>query len=168
MTYEIEKEFTFLLKNIPEIVRDWKIEYMRDVYIPKESLHPQIRLRQRGHMYFLTKKTPLREGDTSEMKEETIHLTEQEFKFFDESMKGKELEKNRYSSIENDLNIEIDEYLGDLKPLIVMDIEWKFEKPTQEIISKFDIVREITDEYNLAAGMLAGKKYNEIEKYLKI
>ena len=85
--------------------------------------------------------------------------------FLEKSLVGNVLEKTRYSKKFDGYVIEIDEYLGNLAPLKVMDIEWDDEVKDLDL-STFDIKKEITLQNNLAAGNLAGKSYAEIEKHL--
>jgi adenylate cyclase len=162
---EIEKESTFLLNSIPTNLSDWKKEYTKDTYLPPDALHPMIRLRKRGEQLFMTKKYPRIPNDFSTMIEETINLLDHEYEFLEKNLKGNVLEKTRYSKKFNGYIIEVDEYLGDLAPLKVMDIEWENE-PQELDLSSFDIKKEITQQNSLAAGNLAGKKYTDIEKHL--
>lgn len=166
MTKEIEKEQTYLLETLPADLTEYNLEYTKDTYYPPQNNNPQIRLRQRGDHFFLTKKYPKVEGDLSTMIEETIHLSKLEFEFLDKSLEGKSIEKNRYSRKTGDLIIEIDEYLGQLNPLKVLDIEWESEKPTDAILGLFKIQKEITQVKELAAGKLAGKSYDEIKQHI--
>ncbi|NJK70995.1 MAG: hypothetical protein HC932_01920 [Thermales bacterium] len=163
--YEIENESTYLLNSIPDNLDDWKKEYTKDTYLPPDADHPMIRLRKRGEKLFMTKKYPKTSGDLSTMVEETINLIDYEYGFLEKNLIGNVLEKTRYSKKFNGYTIEIDEYLGDLAPLKVMDIEW--EEEVKELdLSRYDIKKEITQQNSLAAGVLAGKKYSDIEKYL--
>ena len=140
---------------------------MQDTYYPPNTDNPQIRLRQRGDRCILTKKYPLVGNDLSTMVEESINLTESEYKFLNQSLAGHKIIKNRYSRNFGDYLIEIDEYLEDLKPLIVLDIEWFTHRQIDtEIISQFDVIKEITDISVLAAGKIAGKSYADIKEYL--
>jgi CYTH domain-containing protein len=111
----------------------------------------------------LTKKYPKIEGDLSTMIEETIYLSLIEYTWLESKVAGNVLEKNRYSKEFEGYIIEIDEYLGELAPLVVMDIEYEIAKP---IITPFEelIVKEITQNSSLAAGKIAGKKYEDIIK----
>jgi adenylate cyclase len=162
---EIEHESTFLLNSIPENLIDWKKEYTKDTYLPPDAGHPMIRLRKRGEQLFMTKKYPKIPGDFSTMVEETINLLDYEYNFLENNLKGNVLEKTRYSKKFDGYTIEIDEYLGTLSPLKVMDIEW--ENGVQSLdLSGYDIKKEITQQNNLAAGNLAGKNYAEIEELL--
>lgn len=166
MAKEIEKENTYLLSSVSEDVRrGWECEFTKDTYYPPDTNNPQLRLRQRGEAsYFLTKKYPKVEGDLSTMIEETIHLSEKEFSFLEISLRGLTITKNRYKKQFNEYTIEIDEYIGDLAPLIVLDIEWEGERPKVEL-KDFDIIKEITNTAELAAGQIAGKRYEEIKKH---
>lgn len=164
---EIEKELTFLLNKLPDDIESWESEFLADTYVPENSDNPQVRLRQRGNKYYLTKKYPLDAKDLSTMVEETINLSQQEYEYFQLAIKGKYLAKTRYVKKINDLTIEIDQYLDNLAPLLVLDIEWQSQSPEKSLIDSFDIVREITQTANLAAGKIAGKNYEDIEQYLK-
>lgn len=162
---DIEKESTFLLNSIPTTLTNWKKEYTKDTYLPPDANHPMIRLRKRGRQLFMTKKYPRIPGDFSTMVEETINLLDYEYEFLEKNLQGNVLEKTRYSKKFDGYTIEIDEYLGDLAPLKIMDIEW--ENESQELdLSEYDIKKEITQQNSLAAGNLAGKKYSDIERYL--
>jgi adenylate cyclase len=162
---EIERETTYLLSSIPTNLSDWKLEYTKDTYLPPDAHHPMIRLRKRGDQLFMTKKYPKVTGDFSTMVEETINLLDYEYEFLENNLKGNVLEKNRYSKKFAGYTIEVDEYLGNLAPLKVMDIEWDGD-PQELDLSMFDIKKEITQNNNLAAGNLAGKNYADIEKHL--
>jgi adenylate cyclase len=162
---DIERESTFLLNTIPTNLTDWKKEYTKDTYLPPDAGHPMIRLRKRGESLFMTKKYPKVAGDFGTMVEETINLLDYEYKFLEKNLAGNVLEKTRYSKKFDGYTIEIDEYLGDLSPLKVMDIEWDGEIQDLDL-SSYDINKEITQQNSLAAGNLAGKKYSEIEKFI--
>ena len=165
---EIEKEDRYLLKQLPiSLLDDWRKETIVDIYYPNDSDNPQIRLRQRGSRYLLTKKCPLVDDDLGTMVEETIRLSEEEKNFLDKHLPGKIISKNRYSKDFQNYKIEIDEYLGDLKPLAILDVEWRKNRgEIDKVIQEFDVLKEITNISNLAAGRIAGKSYDEIKPYI--
>ena len=165
MSTYIERESTYLLNSIPSDLFKYKKEYTKDIYLPPDAGHPMIRLRKRGEKLFMTKKYPKVPGDYSTMIEETINLLDYEYEFLEKNLPGNVLEKNRYSKKENGYVIEIDEYIGKLAPLKVMDIEWDTVVLDLDL-TEFDIKKEITQQNSLAAGNLAGKNYSEIERYL--
>ena len=76
----IELERTFLAKFIPDEIADVSPKRIVDVYYP-EFGHAELRLRQNGDSYEITKKIPLQGGSDKikKMQELTIPLTEAEF-----------------------------------------------------------------------------------------
>lgn len=164
---EIEKEVTFLLASLPKDLSEWTEEFLADTYIPETSDNPQIRLRQRGRSYYITKKYPKDPDDLSTMVEETINLGQDEYEYLKKSVKGKYLAKTRYMKEMSGLTVEIDVYLDNLAPLLVLDIEWSDRAPDDAFVKQFDIVKEITQAASLAAGRIAGKTYDEIKEHIK-
>ena len=79
MSRELELELTFLAKEIPEGIKNAIPTRITDVYIPDTAEHSHLRLRKRGNLYEITKKTPVKDGDASEQIEQTIPLTKDEF-----------------------------------------------------------------------------------------
>ncbi len=166
MSHDIEQEHTYLLQNLPADIDTWESEFLADTYIPDTAENPQIRLRQRGETYFITKKYPKNEGDLSVMIEETIHLKKDEYDFLKKAIPGKYLAKNRYKKELPGMVIEIDAYQDNLHPLIVLDIEWTDTMPDETILSSFDIKKDITQVHELAGGQMAGKTYEQIQQFL--
>jgi len=167
MNHEIEQEHTFLLNSLPADIQQWEQEFLADTYIPESSNNPQIRLRQRGEAFFITKKYPKNEGDLSVMVEETIHLSPEEYKQLKEAVPGKYLAKIRYKKVVDDMTLEIDVYQEALSPLVILDIEWRSREPDDTILRQFDIQKEVTQIHKLAAGQMAGKAYEQIKPFIK-
>lgn len=167
MSVDIEQEQTYLLAKLPDDLSGWEMEFLADTYLPEDAENPQIRLRQRGETYFMTKKYPKVPGDLSVMIEETINLTKDEYNYFRSHLEGKYLAKNRYKKTIEGGVIEIDAYQDNLSPLIVMDIEWTTSAPTEEDLKEFDIKRNITQVHELAGGQMAGKTYEDIRQYVE-
>jgi len=163
---EIELERTFLLKNTPAGLEKCKSIEISDIYIPKTAEHPILRIRKRGDFFEITKKCPIKGNDSSEQGENTISLLKEEFDELSQ-LKGKRFRKMRYFYSYNNKIAEIDIYLDDLKGLALVDFE--FNK--QEEKDKFKIpnfcLADVTQEKFMAGGMLAGKKYSDIEPFLK-
>ena len=74
-----EIELTYLVQSLPEGLKECNYKEIIDVYLPKVRDHPQIRIRKFGDKFEMTKKQPIREGDTSHFEEQTIILDEEEF-----------------------------------------------------------------------------------------
>lgn len=164
---EIEKEVTYLLRSVPKDISDWTEEFLADTYLPESCDNPQIRLRQRGDKFFMTKKYPKNPEDLSTMVEETINLSQAEYVYLKDSVKGKYLAKTRYKKEISGMTVEIDVYQDNLAPLLVLDIEWSDVAPDENFIQQFDVVQEITQSASLAAGRIAGKTYEEIKQHIK-
>jgi len=61
----IELEKTYLAKEIPKGLKDCKHKEIIDIYIPKSTEHPHIRIRKNGDRFEMTKKEPVEVKDNS-------------------------------------------------------------------------------------------------------
>ncbi len=163
---EIELERTYLVKRTPDELKSLKPVEIWDVYFPKEHSHPVLRMRKRGEKHELTKKTCLNENDSSEQKEDTIFLTEAEFKALTKAH-GKNLHKNRYTYKQDNVTIEVDVYLDDLAGLVVTDFEFESREDKDVFMMPNWCLVEVTQDEALAGGKLAGKKYSDILEVLE-
>ncbi len=162
---EIELERTFLLKKIPEGLKDCKSIEIFDIYIPQSAPHPILRIRKRGEVFEMTKKAPI-ENDSSEQEERTISLSKEELSELS-TLEGKRLRKIRYFYPINNRTAEIDIYLDNLEGLATADFEFKtVEEKTNFVMPNFCLA-EVTQEEFAAAGYLAGKKYEDIQSFLE-
>jgi adenylate cyclase len=162
----IELEKTYLAKKIPENLKSCKSKEIIDVYIPKSSEHPKLRLRKNGAKFELTKKEPVSEGDASHQEEQTIILTETEFDTLNQQLEGKKVRKIRYFYDYNGRTAEFDVFLGDLAGLVLVDFEFAtLEEKDNFQIPDFCLV-DITQEIFIAGGMICGKRYEDIEDNL--
>jgi CYTH domain-containing protein len=161
----IERELTYLAKHLPEGLIDCEFKEIIDIYLPKESRHPNLRIRKTGNKYEITKKEPVDESDLSEMHEFTTPLTEEEFKAL-ANVDSKKVRKLRYYYNHNGRTAEVDVFQDDLKGLVIIDFEFE----TSEEKSTFEIpdfcLADITQEEFCAGGMVCGKCYEDLEKDL--
>jgi len=163
---EIEIERTFLIKYIPTGLDKCKSIEIVDICIPRATRHPVLRLRQRGDVFEMTKKYPVSGKDSSEQEEHTINLTKEEF---DElaQIEGKRFRKIRYLYPCGERMAEIDIYQDELEGLGVVDFEFeKAEEKNNFVMPDFCLV-DVTQSEEIAGGMLAGKKYADVEDFLK-
>lgn len=158
-------ERTFLLKYKPENLDKCKSVEILDVYFPKSAPHPHLRLRKKGDKFELTKKQPLNGKDSSEQAEHTIILSEEEYKTFAQ-LPGKSLRKIRYYYPFGKVTAEIDVYQDDLQGLCVVDFEFEDKKEKDDFLMPDFCLCDIVQNEDLAAGILTGKKYNEIKLIL--
>ena len=125
----------------------------------------RIRLRKNGEKMTITKKEPIDLADKSRQEEQTISLREYEF---NELLKlgGKKLSKTRYYYPFEGRIIEIDVYGGPLGGLAVADAEFETKEEMDSFTMPGFCLAEVTHELFIAAGMLCGKSYEEIEQEL--
>ena len=157
----IERELTFLAKHLPKGLADCDFKEIIDIYLPKESRHPTLRIRKNGDKYEITKKEPIDESDTSEMKEDTTPLTEEEFQALS-VIDGKRIRKLRYYYDHNGRIAEVDVFQDDLKGLVVIDFEFETSKEKAAFTIPDFCLSDITQEEFIAGGMVCGKCYEDL------
>lgn len=163
----IELEKTYLVKKLPESLKSCKFKEIVDVYIPKFSDHPKLRLRKNGNKFELTKKEPVNDGDASYQEEQTIILTETEFNALNQQLEGKRIHKIRYFYDYKGRTAEFDVFQDDLAGLVIVDFEFAtLEEKDNFQMPDFCLV-EITQEVFIAGGMICGKTYKDIESNLE-
>lgn len=160
-----ELELTYLVKYIPSGLFESPSKRIVDHYIPFESGHPTLRLRKNGEKMELTKKQPVKEGDASHQLEETIPLTSDEY-FALAKVSAKKVSKMRYYYPYQNRTVEVDVFEENLLGLVLVDVE--FETPSEK--EKFEMPEfclvDVTQDKTTAGGMLAGKRYSNIQDYL--
>jgi CYTH domain-containing protein len=162
---EIELERTFLLKYIPPNLKKSKSKELIDIYIPKSSKHPHLRIRKRGNKFEITKKVPIKEKDSSEQHEFTIVLDSEEFKSLTK-VNGKKIRKIRYFYPVGGRICEIDAFQDDLKGLVVADFEFENVEQKNNFEPPDFCLADVTQDLTIAGGYLAGKKFSDIKDKL--
>ena len=79
---EIEKRFLVSkdkVEHLKSLIVPGSKVIMNDVYIPNGNAHKDLRLRQKGDKYMLTRKRPIKDDDLTTMLETTIELSKYEF-----------------------------------------------------------------------------------------
>jgi adenylate cyclase len=163
---EIELEKTYLLKRLPENLADCRFEIIRDSFIPADSDHPVIRLRQRGGRYEITKKEPIDGIDSTRQEEHTIKLSQREFEVLD-TVPGQRFAKRRYYCTIDGFAAEVDVYFEDLEGLALVDFEFKTDEELERFVMPDICLADVSQERTFAGGMLAGKKYVDIQSALE-
>ena len=160
----IEIEKTFLVKQIPRNLSQYKSQKIKQGYLsPSPS---PLRIRQKGDKFELTKKIPFKPGDFSSADEINIYLTEYEFnKLW--PLVEKSLEKTRYIiPLENNLIAELDVFEKELKGLSFVEVEFISQKQMDSFVPPDWFGKDVTQEDFSANVFLAGKTFSEIKKYL--
>lgn len=158
----IELEKTYLAKFVPKDLANCDHSEMLDVYLPVASLHPHLRLRKRGNILEMTKKTLVNQNDSSSQLEQTIKLAQDEFDALVQ-VDGKRVRKVRHYLKQDGRTMEIDVFQDALAGLVLVDVEFdSVEEKDNFQMPDFCLV-EVTQENFLAGGMLCGKSYSDIE-----
>lgn len=163
---EIELEKTYLAKYLPKGLKKFPSKEIKDIYIPKESYHPVLRVRKNGDVYQMTKKEPVEDRDSSEQYEHTIKLTKKEFTAL-EKLSGKKSRKIRYYYELSGRTYEIGVFKDALAGLVLIDVEFIDKKDKDAFEMPDFCLADVTQEEIFAGGMLAGKKYSNLTKDLK-
>lgn len=165
-TSEIELEYTFLAASLPGEVTGVTAKRLVDVYIPEvTNTHPHLRVRQRGEVYEITKKSPLHDGDSSVMVEQTIPLDSVEFEYLSKASTIK-IVKDRYNVIIQGFPAEVDVFQGELYGLVLIDFEFATIVDKESFVAPGICLADVTQESFIAGGMLAGKTYAAIQQDL--
>ncbi|MFH1316816.1 MAG: CYTH domain-containing protein [Candidatus Woesearchaeota archaeon] len=161
----IEHELTYLAKSLPDNLKDCKSKEIIDIYIPKQSDHPTLRIRKNGDKYEMTKKEPVEGGDASHQEEQTIILTESEFNTLSK-LDGKKIHKIRYLYNHDGMTAEFDVFQGPLAGLVVIDFEFDKVEDKKSFQMPDFCLAEVTHELWVAGGMICGKSYEDVEQEL--
>ena len=113
----------------------------------------------------LLKKAPVKD-DASEQEEQTITLSEKEFLELS-TLPGKRLRKIRYYYPIDGCLAEIDVFLDDLEGLALVDFEFSSNEEKEKFLMPNFCLVDVTQEDSIAGGFLAGRKYSDIESFLK-
>jgi CYTH domain-containing protein len=166
-TSEIELEHTYLARHLPEELKGATPKRLIDVYIPEvTNTHPHLRVRKKGDMYEITKKSPLHQGDSSVMVEQTIPLDRVEFEHLSHASTVR-IVKDRYNVTIDNYPAEVDVFQEDLRGLVLIDFEFTTVEEKRSFVAPEICFADVTQEDFIAGGLLAGKTYADIEGDLK-
>lgn len=116
---EIERKFLADKTKMPMPTSSVEI---RQGYVALDGNGSEVRLREKGGVYFLTVKS----GGDMERMESEIQIDEQEFDKLWAFTEGRRIEKIRYKiPLEGGLLCELDIFDGDLKGLVTAEVEFE-------------------------------------------
>lgn len=164
---QLELEFTFLAKQIPtEIYRSSPIKIV-DNYIPESGVaHPNIRIRQNGDKFEITKKIPVDQKDSSRQHEYTIPLSKKEFDCLSKAG-NRSVVKDRYQVKIDGYPAEVDVFRDKLEGLVLIDFEFASVSDLAAFKQPDICLADVTQDEFIAGGMLAGKSYADIKPELE-
>lgn len=123
---EIERRF--LVQYLPYSLLQDKPISIEQGYMAIEDGGNAVRLRRIGHRYFLTVKS----SGSLVREEREVVISEAQFKGLWASTEGRRIVKDRYVIPYGSLEIEVDVFKGNLKGLIVAEVE--FESVTAALV----------------------------------
>jgi CYTH domain-containing protein len=162
----VELELTYLAKTLPTNLKKYPSKSIIDLYINNGTNHSDLRIRQNGDRYELTRKTPVEDGDASKQTEITIALNQREFESFSNA-DSRRVAKTRYFYDHRGRTAEFDVFKGNLTGLVVIDFEFDNEDEKELFKMPDFCLADITQETFIAGGVLAGKSISDIKNELQ-
>lgn len=160
----LEIERKFLLKNFPGNIKKAKTEEILQGYLSMGK-NP-LRVRQKGKIFELAKKLNVVLGDKSQREEIIIPIDKKEFKKL-WPLTVKYLKKTRFDyHLPYNLLAEIDVFRGKLTGFVMVEIEFKTTKARDAFVPPKWFGQDITHKHWSANSYLAGKKFEDIKKFL--
>lgn len=148
---EIERKF--LVKSLPDNLKQWRSFVIEQGYLATESAGRQVRLRQQGRAVSLTFKM----RRDSHREEREIELSPKQFAALWPGTAGRRLRKVRYEIPWENLLIELDIYRGRHAGLVVAEVEFPDRASCRRFKAPWWFGREVTGE----------KRYSNVRLALK-
>ncbi|HSX17860.1 MAG TPA: hypothetical protein VLE51_00695 [Candidatus Saccharimonadales bacterium] len=162
---ELELELTFLAKYLPKEIDGIEPTMLKDIYVPESAPHPNLRIRQNGNSFEITRKQPVSEGDASAQTEQTITLDKAEFDDLSKSS-NKSVAKKRYQVKIDGRPAEVDVFQEKLTGLVLIDFEFGSAAEKTAFEAPDCCLADVTQEEFIAGGILSGKSYSDIKDEL--
>lgn len=144
---EIERKF--LVNRMPEDLKSYPHSEIEQAYLNAE---PVLRIRKKDHDYILTYKS---KGMMVRVEEE-MPLTEEAYLHLLNKADGRVITKTRYFLPYEKQTIELDVFYGDMKPLVMAEVEFDTEEEANAFLPPQWFGREVTFE----------KKYHNVNMAL--
>ncbi len=115
----IEIERKFLVKNQPDLSQAQK-KYINQGYITHSNDSVEVRLRQKEQHFFITVKS----GSGMVRNEHEISVDQQQFETLWPETQFRRIEKHRWTGLLGTQIFELDIFMGELKPLMLVEVEF--------------------------------------------
>ena len=115
----IEIERKFLVKTLPDLSQAHK-KYIHQGYITHTNDSVEVRLRQKEQHFFITVKS----GCGMVRNEHEISVDQQQFETLWPETQFRRIEKHRWTGQLGTQTFELDIFMGELKPLMLVEIEF--------------------------------------------
>ncbi len=148
---EIERKFLVNEKIIPEIIKGAKLEEIEQAYI--QVGETEKRIRKNNQDYFFT----VKKGDGLSREEKTTTMAQNEYDYFmNKLVIGNVILKNRYKiNLKNELIAELDIFEGDLKGLLIVEVEFESEEHAKNFVPPQWFGKEVTNSHEFKNQSLA-------------
>jgi len=156
MSQELEIEKTYLAKYLPEDLHLCEFKEIEDWYLPKESPHCYLRIRNSGESFVITKKETISESDASTHIEHNIKITKEEYESL-RSASSNILKKRRYLYPYQGRMAEIAVFSGVLEGLILIEFEFENKEDFDNFVMPDFCLTDVTQEECFAGGVLCQK-----------
>jgi CYTH domain-containing protein len=157
-----EIESTYLAKSLPKDLEKSPSREIFDIYLPKDSSHPKVRIRKNGDQFEFTKKEVVDESDLSHLTEYTIKLTKAEFESL-QSIEGMCVRKIRYNYQYKGRVAEIDVFLDSLAGLVLVEFEFENKEQLKAFEMPDFCLADVSQEEFCAGGKLCGRSLKDIQ-----
>lgn len=155
---EIEKRFLVpenKIKQIKAKIIPNSKTIIRDVYIPNDNTHKNLRLRQENNKYMITRKQPTKGNDFTTTVETTIELSKREFSALSNGIYSN-IEKERYEVDIYGRRGVLDIFTGRHAGLVIVEFEFQNETSLSSFEKNINLdLIDITNVQWLACGYLA-------------
>ena len=148
MATEIERRF--LVQKLPEKLQQYPHDFIRQGYL-FDSSEGVVRIRQKGDNYYQT----IKKNGTLIREELEFLLTAPQFERLWPMASGQSLTKTRYYIREAGVTVELDVFEGDLKPLVIAEVEFLDLHTCQKYEPSEWFDKEITEDFRYQNNQLA-------------
>jgi len=164
MSQFIESELSFLVRYMPDLAGA-KFEAIEQAYLNDDP--EPLRLRRKGDKYVLTQKIRVKADDFSRKEERELELDRKSYLALQPVFK-RSLSKTRYYlPLTDGLVAEIDVFHGELKGLIMVEVEFTDEEVREKFVPPPWFGRDVSQEEWSSNAFPAGKTFEEIEHFVK-
>ena len=142
MAKEIERKF--LVKKLPDNLKQYPFEKIRQGYIYINPDGSEERLRSKGGRLYRTHKS----GGFEIREEKEIEISKKEFEADWPKTANRVIEKTRYYIPFKNIKIELDIYIGKLDGLVVVEVEFDSEEQSRSFNPPDWFDMEVTNDAN--------------------
>lgn len=147
---EIERKF------IPDELPDLSGLAYHDMQQGYLCMEPVVRIRKEDQKFYMTYKSK----GLMTREEYNLPLTKEAFYHLKQKVDGRVIEKRRYLiPIEDGLTVELDLFGGDLKPLVLAEVEFPTEEQANAFVPPAWLGRDVTMDHRYHNSVMSDPDY---------